>query len=377
MKDIIGRRIKEERTRQNLTQDELISSSQLNWERQTLGQVENGERELKAWELAKIAQGLRVDMAAFFPNSEAQYQQPFVLWRKQPENHALLEAEFIRLCKDYKFVEDLNSVDLKSFRKLPRKGIDLRSFSYTDAYALAEEIRSDLDLGDYPATSLVKILEEKYGIKFFFNELDGNGSAAASASDFGLCILISSSEPAWRQHFSIAHELFHLITWDETLLDMVKSENELWNKNESLANAFAAGLLVPTEALHREIRSLAKENKLNDAGIVSIARQFGVSLEALLWRMRGLNIISLETVKKTLADEQIHALDQESRAEAQTPYYLSNRFVRMAYVAYENGEISRARLAKILNQSLSALPIYLKKFGLAEVRNNEIPLSHT
>ncbi|MEK6705201.1 MAG: hypothetical protein AABZ06_05385 [Bdellovibrionota bacterium] len=65
------------------------------------------------------------------------------------------------------------------------------------------------------------------------------------------------------------------------------------------------------------------------------------------------------------------------QVEAQTPYYLSNHFVRMAYVAYENGEISRSRLAKILSQSLSALPVYLKKFGLAEVSNNEIPLSHT
>lgn len=377
MKDIIGRLIKDERTRQNLTQDELIRESQLDWERQTLGQVENGERELKAWELAKISQVLRMDMSTFFPLGETPTKQPFVLWRQQPENSKRLEAEFIRLCKDYKFVEDLNSVDVNGFRKLPRKKIDLRSFKYSDAYALAEEIRSDLDLGDYPATALVKILEEKYGIKFFFNELDGNGSAAASASDYGLCVLISSSEPAWRQHFSIAHELFHLITWDDGLLEQVSSDKEVWNKNESLANAFAAGLLVPTEALHREIRSLSKENKLNDAGIVSIARQFGVSLEALLWRMGGLNIISRETVKKAISDERIHALDQESRAEAQTPYYLSNRFVRMAYVAYENGKISRARLAKILSQSLSALPVYLKKFGLAEVSNNEIPLSHT
>ncbi|MGK5086330.1 XRE family transcriptional regulator [Bdellovibrionota bacterium FG-2] len=377
MKEIIGRRIKDERSRQNFTQDELIKDAQLDWDRQTLGQVENGERDLKAWELARISRVLRMDMATFFPGCETAAKQPFVLWRLQPENHKRLEAEFIRLCKDYRFVEDLNAIDAKGFRILPGKQIDLRSFSYSDAYALAEEIRSDLDLGDYPATALVKVLEEKYGIKFFFNELGGNGSAASSVSDYGQCVLISSSEPAWRQHFSIAHELFHIITWNDELLEHVGSDKDLWNKNESLANAFAAGLLVPTEALHREIRLLPKKNKLNDAGIVSIARQFGVSLEALLWRMAGLNIISRDSVKKTIVDEKLHSLDQESRAEAHMPYYLSNRFVRMAYVAYENGEISRARLAKILSQSLSALPDYLKKFGLAEVSNNEIPLSHT
>ena len=81
MKDIIGRRIKEERTRQNLTQDELIKNAQLKWERQTLGQVENGERELKAWELAKISHVLRMDMSGFFPRGETPTTQPFVLWR--------------------------------------------------------------------------------------------------------------------------------------------------------------------------------------------------------------------------------------------------------------------------------------------------------
>ena len=205
-------------------------------------------------------------------------------------------------------------MSMEGFRKLPKQQVDLRSFKYSDAYALAEEIRSELDLGDYPATSFVKVLEEKYGVKFFFNELDGNGSAAASASDYGLCILISANEPAWRQHFSIAHELFQIVTWSDQLLEQVRTDKDLWDYNEKLANAFAAGFLVPAEALHREIRSLVRENKLNDAGIVAIARQFGVSLESLLWRMAGLFIIKRDAVERALAGGQLRALDQESRS---------------------------------------------------------------
>jgi len=376
MKDIIGRRIKEERTRQNLTQEELITKAQLGWERQTLGQIEKGDRELKAWELAKIAKVLHVELPVFFPETTtpAVPLRPVVLWREKPENHERLEAEFISLCKDFKFVETLNSVDSSRFIVLPRKKIDLNTFTYNDAYSLAEEVRGQLGVGDYPATSLVKILEEKYGIKFFFNELGGNGSAAASASEYGLCILISSSEQAWRQHFSIAHELFHIITWDDALIEQIKDDQTLRSLNEKLANAFAAGLLVPTESLRREIRSLAKSNA---AGIVSIARQFEVSLEALLWRMASFHIIRRDDVQKALQDPGLRSLDYASRMESQSPYYLSNRFVRLAYLACENGEISRARLAKMLNQSLSALADYLKNFGLAEVSNNEITISNS
>ncbi|MBF0363827.1 MAG: ImmA/IrrE family metallo-endopeptidase [Oligoflexia bacterium] len=376
MKDIIGRRIKEERNRQNLTQEELINKAQLDWDRQTLGQIEKGERELKAWELARIAKVLHVDLPVFFPETLPPIapKRPIVLWREKPENHEGLEAEFVCLCKDYKFVEELNKIDSDRFLKLPRKKIDLSTFSYSDAYALAEEVREQLGVGDYPAASLVKILEEKYGIKFFFNELGGNGSAASSASEYGLCILISSSEPAWRQHFSIAHELFHIITWDDSLIEQIDGDKKLREYNEKLANSFAAGLLVPTESLQKEIRSLPK---LNGAGIVSIAIQFGVSLEALLWRMARIHIIDNSIVEKALTDKQLRSLDSIIRTEIKAPYYLSNRFVRLAYLACENGEISRARLAKMLNQSLSAIADYLKNFGLAEVLNNEITISNT
>ncbi len=338
--------------------------------------MENGERDLKAWELSKIAQVLHVDMTTFFPKVESAVRPPVVLWRQRPENNARLEAAFLNLCKDYKFVEELNSVQLDGFRKLPKKQIDLDSFRYGDVYALAEEVRSELDLGDYPATSLIKVLEEKYGIKFFFNELDGNGSAASSVSDYGSCILISSSEASWRQHFSIAHELFHIVTWGEALLDQVTTNQETWEKNERFANAFAAGLLVPAEPLHREIRSYLRDGKLNDGEIVAIARQFGVSLEALLWRMVNLRIVTKDIVEKSLEDSQLRSIDHESRASDQKPYHLSNRFVRMAYVAYKNGEISRSRLAKMLNQTLSGLEKYLGQFGLVEVGSNEISLSY-
>ncbi len=377
MKEIIGRRIKEERNRQKLTQDELVQNSKLGWDRQTLGQIENGEREIKAWELARISSVLRMEISSFFPASPERATRPVVLWRQRPENHERLEAEFISLCKDYKFIEDLNAVDSSGFRRFPHKKIDLTTFDYKDAYSLAEQIRNELGLGDYPATSLVKTLEEKYGLKLFFDGLDGNASAASSVSEYGSCIVISNKEPAWRQHFSIAHELFHIVTWHDQLLHLLNRDKDLCEHNERLANAFAAGLLVPAEPLRRETKAIAREDKLSEAGIVAIARQFGVSLEALLWRMANLSIIKREVVKESLADDKMRALDRENRAESQGPNYFSSRFVRLAYLAYENGEISRGRLAKILKQSLSALTGYLKQFGLAEVGTHEISLSNS
>lgn len=380
IKWIIGRRIREARRRQNLKQDELVLQAKLGWNRQTLGQVENGEREIKAWELARIADVLNLEMTALLRLDQKENARPIVLWRKKPENYERLEAIFIRLCKDYKFLEDLNerkSSDESGLRALPSRKINLQSFHYSHAYALAEEIRGELGLGDYPATALVKVLEEKYGLKFFFGGLEENASAASSVSEYGRCIVINPSEPVWRQHFSVAHELFHIITWDDRLIKQIISDADLWNHNEKLANAFASGLLVPTEPLRRAIRQHARKNKLHNSGIVSIACQFSVSLEALLWRMCNQHIITKDAVERALADYQLRQLARENRYEVQKKDCLSNRFVRLAYLAYTNGEISRGRLAKMLRLSLSELSDSLQQFGLTEVSDDEIALSYT
>ncbi len=58
----------------------------------------------------------------------------------------------------------------------------------------------------------------------------------------GLFTLINGKNVESRQHFSIAHELFHLLTWNEELVLLVKGDEKLHKKNEQLADAFAAGL---------------------------------------------------------------------------------------------------------------------------------------
>lgn len=375
MKNVIGQRIKSERQSQNLTQEELIVKSQLEWDRQTLGSVERGERDLKAWELGKLSKALKIEVSSFF--YEKSSEKSVILWRNKPERFKEVEANFFKLCKDYKFIEDINKIKIESFRSLPSRSIDLNVFTYNDANVLAEEIRDELDLGDYPSSVIINVLEEKYGVKFFFNDLGGHGSAACSISDDGKSIIVSSSEVSWRQKFSIAHELFHLLTWNNSLLDQIESDNGLCEYNEKLANAFAGGLLVPSEALKREVNIFAKKNKLSDGSLVAIATQFGVSLEALLWRMSSVRLVTRDSVLEALNDSGLRTLDQESRSTIDRKKLLSKRFVRLAYVAFENGGISRARLAKMLNSNLSSLSKVLKNYGLVEVKNNEISLNNS
>jgi DNA-binding XRE family transcriptional regulator len=60
MKELIASKIKQAREQQGYNQDEFVKSINLGWSRQTLGEVENGRRDVKAWELSTIAEVLHL-----------------------------------------------------------------------------------------------------------------------------------------------------------------------------------------------------------------------------------------------------------------------------------------------------------------------------
>lgn len=374
MKVEIGQLIKGRRERAGLSQAELASS--LGWDHhQTVGAIEAGKREVKAWELAQLASVLNCNLADLLPTTDAPPARPFVLWRDRPSaNSALAEERFIKRCDDYHFLESQLHEERRTATPLPFKAVDLASFSFSDAYVLAEEVRTALGLGEFPAETLVKTLEDKGGVKFFTFQMDGGGSAATSKTESGICILVNSEEPSWRQHFSIAHELFHAVTWDESLFRQLEENEGLRTLNEKLANAFAAGLLMPTETLRREVRHVTEGGKIRYAALVAIARHFEVSTEALLWRLVNLRILDSSAVKVILNDPMLKELDRQSKDSAREPF-LSERFIRLAYLALQFGKISRARLAELLSIPLIDLPEFLVARGLAEVEDNGVAVN--
>ncbi len=99
MKIKIGRRIKAERERKKISQQKLAKA--VGWNHhQTVSEVEQGDREIKAWELYEIAKFLSVDVDVLLGNKEVQ-KQPYVLWRKKPvQDEKLLEARVLSECDE-------------------------------------------------------------------------------------------------------------------------------------------------------------------------------------------------------------------------------------------------------------------------------------
>ncbi len=370
MKPEIGQNIKKIRELRGFEQKDLAKALKL--ARQSVSDIELGKREVKALEFYEIARFLRVSPASLLGQDTVELESPMsVLWRHKPtQDEKLDESKFIAKCEDYCSIEQLvfgsNSTP-KIVNNLPNIPIDLRRFRCEDAYELAESFRREMSLGDFPASQLINVLEEFYNVKFIIDD-ECNASAASSRSHKGLFTLINGKNVESRQHFSIAHELFHLLTWNEELLLLVKNSEKLHKKNEQLADAFAAGLLIPQEKLRAEIARICGKNSITSADVMVLAEQFRVSGLALLYRARNLELISqnrLEEIK-----HQLPAIPPLSASAPLLEHRLKSKFVRLVYLAYERVQISRAKAAKLLGVDLSDLSDRFREYDLIEMHGH-------
>ncbi len=130
-----------------------------------------GEREIKAWELAKLAEMYGRDID-FFLNLESIQKEVRILWRS-PEaspQKTTVERQFISICKRYQNL--LKLLEEPNIPKTVSINIDKHELLAQSAFKYVEDLASTyiriLDLGSRPACSLPKILEEEMGIKIIF-----------------------------------------------------------------------------------------------------------------------------------------------------------------------------------------------------------------
>lgn len=366
LRKLLAERIRAAREQLGLTQNQLAEMAGFS-SPQIISQIEKAERDVKAWELFNLARALKTDVAVILAES-ASAPVAHVLWRKKPaKNRQLLESDFLQRCQEYALVEKLN--DIKIGSQLPVIAVDLSSMTFQDAEKMGREIRDGLGLGNRPASCLSNMLENKFGVKIWHANLGEDGSAASTKGPFGLGVLINSAEAPWRRNYSFAHELFHLLTWDSVALaDQTRGESSV--RIEKLADAFASNLLLPDTEVEEALKNRVKENKIEYAGLVEIAREFGVSTIALLWRLKNLHFIDIDTVQKLEDDPGFKQLDRNVRNGAwNMPPAIPERFVRLAFMAFQNGKLSRAKLAEFLKTSLLDLSDFLLEYGLDDTKD--------
>jgi Zn-dependent peptidase ImmA (M78 family)/DNA-binding XRE family transcriptional regulator len=356
----IGAAVREHRKRRGLSQAKLAGLLGLG-SAQSISTIENGDRNLKASELTKLAEILCVSPMVLLKGATPA-DEPFVLWRdgRMVEENLREKNDFLERCQRYAFLEDLSGEE--SGPKLPQMYVNLEDLDYSKIESLADQARCLLNLGDVPATGLRETLEGKWGLKLFFSDLS-SASGATTRGDFGDAVVENRSEPPSRRVYSLGHELFHLLTWDSVASHVAGLPQELERKNEKFANAFASYLLMPKKTLLERLEGKRIERLVD---LLPVAQFFEVSLPALLWRLVTLGRVERERVRQFLdpSDSWWGKTDENWDREKDPEKPLPRRYVSLAFMAYINSGISIGKLAELMETSVGMLKPTLSRYDI-------------
>ena len=357
----LGRRIKEAREALNLTQAELAERVGFA-SRQTVTEQEANRRRVRAAELVTIANVLKTDVSSLLSGSRS-IGRPQVLWRARPCEHAdETQTEFLQWCERYHRILALTGK--KCGDRLPPVTASIDTMSFSDTDSLATQVRTTLDLGSRPAVALHSAIENQLNVLVLYKDL-AEGSAACTRGSWGAAILVNRREAPWRRNFDLAHELFHLITWD-SFTPRVQEQPDLGRRMEQLANAFASSLLLPADSLRAELQQRGPDGAISWPNLVAIAREFDVSTHALILRLVNLRIVKNDAAE-ILKQERFKTLDKSSMVDRWwEPPPLPERFVLLAFLAASRGKLSNARLAGYLGCGLAGLPARLAEYGISQ-----------
>ncbi|MGB2907770.1 MAG: XRE family transcriptional regulator, partial [Candidatus Aminicenantaceae bacterium] len=273
---------------------------------QTLSSIESGEREIKAWELAKLAKIYCRDIE-YFLSFDSPQTETEILWRTPgtSNNQELIRRQFLTICRNYHNLSELlDKADEAD--TLLKFAIEKRQLISENALAYVAKIASQyvdhLNLGCRPACLLAKILEEKMGAKIIYLPIDSDLSGGATIDpNFGMAILINSNDAPWRRNYDLAHEFFHLLTWDIFTKEEVYQQKEDRKSHvEQLADVFASSLLLPEEEVRNEFAVKSSDKSISYFNLIEIARDFSVSIDALMWRLVNLKLLKKEKVQEEL-----------------------------------------------------------------------------
>jgi len=171
------------------------------------------------------------------------------------------------------------------------------------------------------------------------------------STSLGPCVLINRDDPVTRRRFTAAHEYCHvLVDRSERSNAMCLTDNRA-EFIEMRANALAAAFLLPSSGVAGFLNDLeVAEGDVAAEHVIRMTYHFGVSYEAVLWRLRNLGWLDdrqrqdLAQVKPARLARLIGLRDRQPGHTESEP----DRLRAVAIEAWRSGELSIDRLADLL-----------------------------
>ena len=381
----IGRRVAEARAKSSLSGTQLGTKVGLG--RDQISKIEAGKRRLAPRELPSFATALGVTIRYLLGAHESP-QMALAHRLSQSADEAstpgsgdlpgtqrlaleLLKVESL-LASQTELAAPRWSVHAEQVRRFAQTHLASRPRNKAEAQRqgrrLAEEVRSALDLGSAEIRDLASLIERHFGADVALSPL-GTAVDGLCAHTQDQALLVASSDfPDGHVRFTLAHELGHHLLSD-TREVIVEGAGDMFDGDilERRVNAFAAHLLLPEDGVRDALAWLAVSGgELREGGVRAervlgtLMQRFGVSLQALLFHLAGMGVITFDdagTLKANLRATDvsrslapIRALSSPLQDPIEGTVRPPQRLLESALAAARAGTIGTGTLALLLER---------------------------
>jgi Zn-dependent peptidase ImmA (M78 family) len=191
------------------------------------------------------------------------------------------------------------------------------------------------------------------GVTCIKRPLESSMSGATLKTERARLILVNTTKTLGHQHFTVAHELYHVLH-DEHLASIACRVGafEKASNSEQIADAFAVHLLMPEDAIAHQLRLRKPEGgELTVADVVHLEQFFGVSRKTMCWRLEDLGLITRDHEDKLC----LNVIQSAKSLGKSTDLYKATRatelisdYAEKAAEALEKGLITEARYEELL-----------------------------
>ncbi len=353
----LGKELQQARQKQGLTQADAAKI--IGVARTTLTAIEKGERRIKAKELATLADAYGKSVGDFVRSRpeiepfEVQFRSSVL--RNLENDGRITDAINLleELCRNYLELENLTQKPLVRNYPPPYqyKGMQIEAA----AEGLASVERNRLGLGDGPIPILRQILEQSVGLRIFYLEMKPSSKYSGIyfyEHNLGGCIAINSLHNEERCRWSLAHDYAHFLADRHKASVSMQDQYQRVPESERFADNFARYFLMPTQSIRQRFHAMHQEKgRVTPADLLNLAHYYGVSFEAMIYRLEGMRLIP-SGVKAKLDERGLRVKEAKEKLGlediAAERGKLPIRYQKLAVLAYDQGQLSEGQLAQFL-----------------------------
>jgi Zn-dependent peptidase ImmA (M78 family)/DNA-binding XRE family transcriptional regulator len=342
MKTLFASRLKRARTMACLSMDELALYVGIS--KEAIRKYEHAEAMPNSEKLIKLCAALHIKPDYFFRPEV--YEVTEFAFRKKSVLGVKKVSQIKERIKDqlerYLELEDLLALDSAFVN--PVDGIVINSTE--DIENAAERLRLVWELGFNPINSIIDVLEDHHVKVIEVDEQIEFDGLSTIVNEKIPVIVVNQNFPIERKRFTLLHELGHLI------LSMPSKYSD--KEKEQICNNFAGAVLIPSKIMMAELDH--KRDRFYLQELAHVQEEFGVSIQAIMYRAKQLQIISENSLRHFFISlnnnaNKKAAVDQSRYCSKES----SGRFMQLLYKAIAKELISISKASALSNLSVQSL----------------------